>query len=477
MTELRQAPFLALGMICSPDGFQRRVQVRTTMLLVGQSAGDSLVAFRFVVGGELLRPHAGRAGEMEEMGRLQRQIESEAAAHGDLVILPNAIDGGGRGHNKQCACIEKLHAWYQHALRAWPAASWYGKTEDDTYVNIRALLFDLRRLARRDRSPVYYGLMAVCSTFHGGVGRSCWKGDFESCPFSQLNCWEPYTSQRRIDPEARRQMYRACGHAPMGPLATGPLDVQSSDLARKLWGCEYLRDFMVVGREWNRRTGGCNMSHPNTSTSAIGSKTCDCVMAHWLAECMGSTSLTVADMGWTKAHHYAAHPGGGGWVSPSAASVAVHFLKALPQERSGPTNSVGGEWMHVHNTIAAVNETRFPPLLWSYRRHRFTKLEPAVHAWYHAMCGKDVVSTARLHARANQRRTSRQGAEAARRTGLVGGNPSSWPGYGCHPQRFLPLPVYVNAEQAAAQTAVKQKLLARKKLLVKGGRFQRLHAG
>ena len=32
-------------------------------------------------------------------------------------------------------------------------------------------------------------------------------------------------------------------------------------------------------------------------------------MGHWITECVGSDGLVLADMGWTKAHHYAPHPG------------------------------------------------------------------------------------------------------------------------------------------------------------------------
>ena len=79
-----------------------------------------------------------------------------------MLLLEDALDGEGR--DKQCACIEKQLSWFVHALATW-RAQWYGKTEDDTYVNLPALQFDLLRpeLHRSISPHVVYGLMNVCS--------------------------------------------------------------------------------------------------------------------------------------------------------------------------------------------------------------------------------------------------------------------------------------------------------------------------
>eukprot|EP00966_Prymnesium_polylepis_P280706 6485790-Prymnesium_polylepis.1 len=60
--------------------------------------------------------------------------------------------------------------------------------------------------------------------------------------------------------------------------------------------------------------------HPLFSQT-LASSSCDCTVGHLIGECR--LNLTIADMTWTKAHHYLHRAGGLGWVDPSPDSMAV----------------------------------------------------------------------------------------------------------------------------------------------------------
>ena len=61
----------------------------------------------------------------------------------------DALDGSAVSeHGPTCACLEKTTEWFRYAVAKWPYASYYGKTEDDTYIHIDALIFELTCLSR-----------------------------------------------------------------------------------------------------------------------------------------------------------------------------------------------------------------------------------------------------------------------------------------------------------------------------------------
>ena len=49
-------------------------------------------------------------------------------------------------HVRDSDCGRKSFAWFEHALGAYPAAVWIGKADSDTFVQLRALQFDLLTL-------------------------------------------------------------------------------------------------------------------------------------------------------------------------------------------------------------------------------------------------------------------------------------------------------------------------------------------
>ena len=55
---------------------------------------------------------------------------------GDIVRVPLPP-------RSTCLCAELTHAWFVHALRTWPTAKWYGKTEDHVYVQTSVLQWEL----------------------------------------------------------------------------------------------------------------------------------------------------------------------------------------------------------------------------------------------------------------------------------------------------------------------------------------------
>ena len=150
-------------------------------------------------------------------------------------------------------------------------------------------------------------------------------------------------------------------------------------------------------------------------------------------------NVTIAHMTYTKAHHYAVNAGGQGWVAPSNQSIAVHWLKKHTGP-SGPTRSEGGEWAHAHRATSAARGPGVPPLLWRYRPDQVLRsgrllddaLNVDVHEYYAQSCGVWHEPVA-AHVQRLRRRTA---------SCSLGGNPDSWPFYGCHPARGYPHPLW-----------------------------------
>ena len=65
----------------------------------------------------------------------------------DIMLDPvSAADG----HAYERAAIAE---WLRLAVERWPRAAFYAKTEDDTYVNLRTLHLELRRLRPLHAAP------------------------------------------------------------------------------------------------------------------------------------------------------------------------------------------------------------------------------------------------------------------------------------------------------------------------------------
>ena len=447
------------------------------------------LAFRFLLGAaSTSRPRRAEVAILEE----------EHRRFGDLLLMANALDGGGV--HKDCSCIEKTHDWFVHALREWPSARWYGKTEDDTYVNVPQLLSDLQRKSLLRHQHVVYGLIHLTATApirpEGLATDACWLGDLESVYAGNAIGWKPAHAEDRVKAHASQAAH--C-RGTVAPFPTGPLAVFSAALARRLFEeCGYLRAFNRVARKWDRASDACRAGHTDL-TKGYASATCDGVMGGWLEQCTPpAEGVVLAHMSWSKGHWYADKPGGMGWVLPGPASVAVHGLKASPAVGAdGKPKGPGlADWARVHNLSADARATAFPPLLWRYapartvadeygtprvwpgagpatslaaslaanvatcgrdprsctRGGNWSLLQPELHRYYKLTCAESTIPIVR-RAEAGLRPTKGPSPSSRRDTSInavkdyFGGNPQTWQYYGCHPARWFPEPKYELSEE------------------------------
>lgn len=154
---------LALGMNAAPFNLVKRNLVRTSMLR-HKAVLEGRIVFRFVIGRMLVakvpRPRSNDAHPDVSLEAKKSALQGEIATYGDVVQL-DAIDGPGVA--MECPAAEKNIVWLQYALRTFPKASYYGKTEDDTFVNLDMLELELLRLSALRVSNVVYGLFGICS--------------------------------------------------------------------------------------------------------------------------------------------------------------------------------------------------------------------------------------------------------------------------------------------------------------------------
>jgi hypothetical protein len=131
--QARRNLLLVLGIISNPRTPHVRDWIRSTYL--------SEACMRRAVpcgpgaeGAVLLRFVHGRRGlddrDLERMRLEQRK-------HGDIEPI-DASDFAQRGGI--FSCIDKLFAWFPHAVSAYPGARFYAKADDDSYVDVHRLL-------------------------------------------------------------------------------------------------------------------------------------------------------------------------------------------------------------------------------------------------------------------------------------------------------------------------------------------------
>ena len=128
--EAQYSRLLVLGIISNPRTPHTRDWIRRTYLSTAPSSDAALI--RFVM---------GRRGLSEKDSQA---LQAEHAAHGDLEYI-DASDFAERGGI--FSCIDKLFAWFPHAVHAFPGARFYAKADDDSYVDVSGLLALLRPLA------------------------------------------------------------------------------------------------------------------------------------------------------------------------------------------------------------------------------------------------------------------------------------------------------------------------------------------
>ena len=80
---------------------------------------------------------------------LLANVRAENATHGDLLRVDTA-EGATR-------CWRKVILWYRYALRAWPKVQYLGVADDDVYIALARLAFDLKSLSAAGHRRVYWG--------------------------------------------------------------------------------------------------------------------------------------------------------------------------------------------------------------------------------------------------------------------------------------------------------------------------------
>ena len=296
-----------------------------------------------------------------------------------------------------------------------------------------------------------------------------WRGAARDCNFDETAADTAHPQPSQLRPGSCRHGRRRCRAAldeaspnvtssneafarpssTMAPFPTGPLAIFGRDLATAMFvDCEYAKEYEQQARLWGKRT---LCSGPKAHLS-FASTMCDAILSHWLAMC--NIDATIAHTTRTKSHHYMWRGAGLGWMPPSNVSLAVHGLKVQPSKPSGPNSTVGGEWNHVHSTLAPTTRVAFPPLLYrmkagyslnvSHTRKLLRSLNPEVFHWYasecsfeHAMLRQAVASRAYRVTMSIRGYPKPVGMPDAK---YIGGHPPGWPFSGCNPSRFRPYP-------------------------------------
>ena len=222
----------------------------------------------------------------------RRAMLEESNTHRDVVWI-NATDC----HKAYGA--EKVHAWYRHALHAWPSTPWLAKAEDDGLVMLPAVLRDLRSL---DASKLtWYGVMGWVGSCTLGTGCSvelgraaagktqtdrgfvgccggCFGGLWQGRRVPKGPC---VPGSKETGPFPKAVGGAACPSVAVSPFPMGPIEVRSRGLAAAVGRCGYARDYFAA---MSTRGGAIQ----NECASMDGAQ------GHAAAHCLQSP-LTLAD--------------------------------------------------------------------------------------------------------------------------------------------------------------------------------------
>ena len=153
--------------------------------------------------------------------------QKEARKHGDVVRLVDATEGCSG-----CS-YSKFYAWWRWAGSLPDRVTHVAKTEDDAIVHVPNLLADL--VTRRRTPFLYYG-----SFQWAGLRFNANHSRLRACGFS----WQgPHVAKARCSLEQ--------GSYPGSPFASGPLELVSADLARRLATDAPIARFVALAtRRW-----------------------------------------------------------------------------------------------------------------------------------------------------------------------------------------------------------------------------------
>jgi len=226
---------LVLGIMTAPRNAYRRLWYRNTTLPAGPA-----IRLQFVLGTEGYSPDVCSA------------LANETSRHRDMVFV-DAVDNGALG------CIEKTLFWLIQAVREYPSALWFAKTDDDSfnhYGNLEVLL----RSPPFTRRPFVYGGWVQFSSFLPAVYQPCgWSASGRSARLliesNTSTCHECSWCFQRGAAKPTREPLNQTIHGPF-PFATGALELFSAPLARAAFGSAWLAAFVAEGKVGARTLPG-----------------------------------------------------------------------------------------------------------------------------------------------------------------------------------------------------------------------------
>ena len=274
-SDARAPPRLVVGVMTAPliNARNRRL-IRRTMFEA--LATHRAIRAAFVVG---------------DVPCARRAMLEESNAHRDVVWI-NATDC----HKAYGA--EKVHAWYQHALHAWPSTPWLAKAEDDGLVMLPAVLRDLRSL---DASKLtWYGVMGWVGSCTLGTGCSvelgraaagktqtdrgfvgccggCFGGLWQGRRVPKSPC---VPGSKETGPFPAAVGSAACPSVAISPFPMGPIEARSRSLAAAIGRCGYARRYF----EAMSTRGGAIQNECASMDGAQGHAAAHCLPALQLAD-------------------------------------------------------------------------------------------------------------------------------------------------------------------------------------------------
>lgn len=301
--------------------------------------------------------------------RRRGEVEPDAS---DVVRLPLPP-------RSTCMCAELTHAWFSHALQAWPAAKWIGKTEDHVYVQTITLQWELERLPHAN--PLWLGLFYYASVGDASTPRTgCWGGQFEDDATAS-----PKTQTALQGKESK------CDKAgvPLVPSPSHELDLRTVPLARAIASCEY-------ATEWLDRAfpaAAAEAEGKGARRKARCAADCAATQGHFVSRCAsriaGGGRLTLAHETWTKMHSLSPEqPGWRPFALPGNLTMALNMNLADHKNRDRGIEA----WRAVHATLAPLRTSVLPPLLYANTAARkpgepfATPLNPLVASMHHTTC-------------------------------------------------------------------------------------------
>ena len=134
-------PFIVLGVVSNcmwGNSFDRRRWIRETWKTYGNVGKTVHVVFIVALLQSNLTPISS---EME------KQLREEAETHGDMLLLPKVPE-------RKSPCLKTM-AWFRHAVRTYPRATFLAKTDDDAFVQTIKLEANMKPFVNHKR--VYIG--------------------------------------------------------------------------------------------------------------------------------------------------------------------------------------------------------------------------------------------------------------------------------------------------------------------------------